>query len=219
MKLAVCLLTADRPLYTAVTVSTFAKWNRGDRFIKLHGDDASADGANQSLAREYGFESVCGTNERRGQGHVLRHLWTIAKARGATHILHLENDWEWVKPLWFETLGFQNVRLYGAFKERDESGERSATGLHIIGTKEKIKWSSSYRPFDDTMWEHAPAASWGGPPSITEIDLLLAAVKTGSTIKDISLALPRLTTLRPVENLVYHIGEKQTENFNGRGTP
>ncbi len=220
LKLAICLLTADRPDYTHRTLTSLRIFAEMSTSILLHADDGSISHANRDLAKHAGFETVYSSKIRLGQGPALQAMWHEAVKRGATHILHLENDWEFVKP--FQTVdmfrpfpGLESVRLYGEYKERDALGPRAKTGPHIIGTKEEIFWDRLWFDIGEEEWEYADEASWGGPPSITDARILQIAVQGAKTIKEISLRLPRLLTWRPRENIVWHIGECQTTEFNG----
>lgn len=202
-QLAVCLLTHDRHEMTARTLASFRAWAQQGGDILLHGDDCSLRHDNRILARMYGFETVAVDN---GPLACLRAIWSEADARGATHILHLEQDWEFVRamPRDFDA---ECVRLYGVRKERQD-GPRALTGPHIIGTKQRIVWS-----WCRDGWQRG-LASWGGPPSITRTELLLDAADKASPnmlnrvgeIASIARRLPRLDSLRPTENIVWHIG-------------
>lgn len=198
MKLAVCLLTADRANETAETVTTFIEHNETDGMILLHGDDASTTNWNFEIAVAGGFETVYKnqTGEREGQIPALAAMWSTAYRRGATHILHLENDQKFVKPI-PKRRDAQSIRLYGE-KKMEGDGPRCMTGPHIMGTKEVIQWGN-----DGHDWQRG-VAHWGGQASITEAELLLRGIHGAKRVKDISMKLQRLDTLRPWENITFH---------------
>lgn len=203
MKLAVCLLTCDRAELTARTLTSFAGQNPFlTDALRLHADDGSTDHTNHNLAARYGFATVYTAARRLGPGHALRVMWRKAIAKGATHILHLENDWEWVAPI---PTGIEAdcIRLYGRLKQKD--GPRAKTGEHIIGTTEKINW----QPMPDREGWEIGVCHWGGPPSICRADLLFEAAMNAADspkIQRITASLPRVMTARPLENIVWHIG-------------
>lgn len=204
MRLAVCLLTADRSEYTGRTLESFVENADRDEYIRLHADDGSASLSNMHLAEAANFLTVYQSTVRRGPMAALRFMWGSAFSLGATHILHLENDFEFVAPLpdWWGKQ-FDSIRLYGDKKAR--SGERTQVGPHLMGTKTPIAWNQ-YGPH----WQRG-FAHWGGMPSITRADMLVNAVNVGDTFKSLSLgAMNRLDTLRPMENIVWHIGEERT---------
>lgn len=204
--LAVCLLTADRQDYTADTVRTFIEQNDTDGMVLLHADDASRSNWNFEIAEAGEFETVYANRSgvRRGQIPALTVMWTEAARRGATHILHLENDQLSVKPL-PSRRDAQCVRLYGVRKMRGDS-PRALAGTHIMGTKEPIKWF-----WDGHDWERG-VAHWGGQASITETELLLRALHGAERLKDISMSLQRLDTLRPRQNITWHIDDTWTND-------
>lgn len=210
--IAVCLLTADRPGYTKETLRSFREHNRDllnadfpEPAILLHADDGSADGRNAAIAAAAGFTTCYASRERAGQGPALEHMWTRAAELGCDRILHLENDWEFVAPAPLDVVG-PCVRLYGARKER--SGPRAAAGTRNLVTGEQVAWKRVL-----TGWERGET-HWGGPPSITDTDLLLEAVQGAKRIKDISMALS-VDTYRPFENIVWHIGLEPTPEHLG----
>lgn len=205
MRLAVCLLTADRPEYTADTVASFIDHADEPGFIRLHADDGSERGDNIQIAAAGDFETVYACTERRGPLAALKVMWAKAASLGASHILHLENDIEFVGsiPRW----DAESVRLYGEHKAR--SGPRMKTGEHIMGTKEPIDWKLSFTSISTGPWYMAKA-HWAGMPSITQTELLLRAVINAETFKDISMQLQRIETLRPERNITFHMGDKRT---------
>lgn len=205
MKLAVCLLTADRPDYTADTVASFVEHADEPQFIRLHADDGSERRDNLQIAAAGEFETVYATNDRRGPVAALKCMWTKAAALGATHILHLENDIEFVSSI--PRYESECVRLYGAQKARN--GKRMKTGEHIIGTKEPIKWAHLFTAINGNKWESG-IAHWAGMPSITQTELLLRGIMHAERLKDICFALPRLETIRPERNICWHIGDRRT---------
>jgi hypothetical protein len=206
VKIAVCLLTCGREAETALTLKTFAMYADRPGFIKLHADEAGQLPTNRLMAAEDGFALVHAPEERQGALTAMRVMWREAVKRGATHILHLENDQEFVARLPDREIfeGVECVRLYGARKMRGD-GPRAFAGEHIMGTKTPIAW----RPWVDG-WEHG-IAHWGGQASITRADVLLPAIERVETFKDLSLHLTCVTTVRPLQNITFHTCERTTE--------
>ncbi len=200
-KLAICLLTADRPELTGETLTSLMETNNIKDHIRLHADDASETNWNFDLAKAAGFKTVYRNNsgKRVGQIPALQTMWAHAYNHDATHILHLENDQEFVRPFPMRS-DAECVRLYGAKKTRGY-GPRSRAGPHLMGTKIPIQW----KPEPVSM--ERGVAHWGGQASITETELLLVAIQYATRLKDVSMTLQKLDTLRPIENITYHIGD------------
>lgn len=196
--IAVCLLTSGRAYYTETTLRTFSQHNHGQNFTLLHADDGSADDRNMELAEEHGFETVYRSSSREGGVPALRHMWNEAARQGCDRILHLENDFEWVAPI--PMIDWPCVRLYGAMKGRGALHSLACT--RNLVTNEPVEW----KPHEQG-WERAPI-HFGGPPSIIGTDMLLKAVASAKVLKDIGLFT--VDTLRPVENIVWHIGAVTT---------
>ena len=206
MKLAVCLLTCDRPNYTKTTLESFSLYNPDIRHqprTLYHADDGSTALDNYVLASKYAFTTVWGAKKRTGQGAALNAMWARAAEEGATHILHLENDWQWTAPIPAPPEEAVCLRLYGAQKAR--GGPRAATGTRTLPGNELTAWT----PLEGGLWERG-RTHWAGPPSITDVSFLLPAANGAARIKDITNRLT-LDTLRPVENIVWHIGEETTQ--------
>lgn len=176
MKLAVCLLTADRADYTAETVASYIECAHRPEFLLLHADDGSEDSENFDIAEDAGFQTVYQETSRRGPLRACLYMWHYAMQAGATHILHLENDWEFTRGLPLRE-DVECMRLYGAYKSRD--GKRQETGIHRMGTKEPIKWNDV-----EPGWQRG-FAHWGGPPSITTAAAMFRAIRAANTFKEI----------------------------------
>lgn len=201
MTLAVCLLTADREHYTAITLRSFLDHNRdGYGMIRLHADDGSASELNERMAEGSGFLTCYRSKTRQGVIPALRYMWNLAYEMGASHILHLENDLQSVAPLPTRR-DAASVRMYGVAKGANGS---YPTGPHIMGTKQPIDW----RP-DGAGWERA-LCHWGAQPSITRASILVEAINQAESLKDVSRALLRIDTVRPRWNIMNHIGEQKT---------
>lgn len=197
--IAVCLLTSGREAYTRQTLKSFMAHNPGaaERFILLHADDGSNNSANELAAKFHDFETVHRSPVRTGGAPTLRTMWREAARRGADRILHLENDWQWTGPV--PDIEWPCVRLYGEWKGRDKGLEERSGTVHL-GTREHVTWRTHSVP----RWEVA-TIHWGGPPSITSTDLLLEAAAGADKIGAIARRLS-VSTIRPLENLVWHIG-------------
>jgi hypothetical protein len=199
--IAVGLVTCERPRYTLRTLASFLRYHSRSAFCLLHADDASQTSVNALLAQAAGFQTIYTAPHRAGPLPALQALVAAAGRAGASHFCYLENDWEWVGPM-PQGLHVECVRFYGATKAR--SGPRAPTGTRRLGTSEQIQWSPCGQG-----WEYGQA-HWGGPPSLTLLPLLAPVVAQAQTFKQVSLLLPTLATLRPVTNLVWHIGEEPT---------
>lgn len=200
MKTAICLLTADREAYTNTTLTSLGHYNDLSGYILLHADDGSTWDGNEAMANACGFMTCYRSKERRGVMPALRHMWRMAYEMGASHILHLENDIESLRPLPFRR-DADSVRLYGQYKGRPG---QYPTGPHIMETREPIEWRH-----DLPNWQRA-TCHWGAQPSITRADLLVRAIHGGNSLKDVSRQLLRIDTLRPVDNITAHIGDAKT---------
>jgi SAM-dependent methyltransferase len=223
--IAVGLLTCDRADYTARTLRSFSAQNPDAResFILLHGDDASVEPTNTTLAHEHGFETVGATHSKRLGARLLRtDVVRAAADRGADWILLLENDWDWVRPFpWalfrYVTTTQPNVytlRLYGQYKERNNKcrcmtvhagrGRRPVTWQPLTGAPEAAEIA---------------AIHWGAPPAVTRLAEALELHRdpgpTGGSLSSdafemqISGQIAGLVA-RVVNNVVYHIGDQPT---------
>lgn len=198
--IAVCLLTSGREHYTRQTLASFTRFNDHLRseLLLLHADDGSASNKNIELAALHSFETVHRSPERTGGVPALRAMWNEAARRGAKRILHLENDWEWTGPI--PPIEHPCVRLYGELKGRGALyGE--AARINLV-TREPVHWLPHAEG-----WERA-SIHFGGPPSIIETELLLPHVERARVLKDIGLFT--VDTIRPRENIVWHIGAVTT---------
>ncbi|MGH8432100.1 MAG: hypothetical protein ACREUF_17030 [Solimonas sp.] len=203
MTTAICLLTADRPEYTRRTLEALDAFRPSVGYHYLHADDGSQSGENVALALKHRFKTVYRSKERKGPVAALRAMWAEARTRGASHILHLENDIEIIAPIPGRR-DADSVRLYGDTKS--PGGARSKTGTCIIGTKEPIVWK-----WDGDGWFRG-VAHWGGQPSITRTDLLLDAVAKAKKVKHIALTLARMDSLKPAWPVAIHFGKETTPN-------
>ncbi|MGE0366947.1 MAG: hypothetical protein AB7Q00_14565 [Phycisphaerales bacterium] len=229
MKLAVCLITADRYDYTKLTVDSFMDHNvrHIPNLMLLHADDASSDMRVRECARKAGFELACGTKfgkPRRG-GQRMRHdVIDFAAQRGASHVLVLENDWESVRQLPMETIEgvFTNhdyvycMRLYGRYKELDENGVgRRACGKTHYG-KGKNTYDPKWMPLNGYSEDiEVGDIHWGAPPSVTHINaavMLHDGTRSESDIRKKCAMMTELTA-RVVNNVFYHIGNDRTPGF------
>ncbi|HMO74080.1 MAG TPA: hypothetical protein PKD48_01920 [Sphingopyxis sp.] len=196
--IAVCLLTADRADYTLRTLESFSAHNNGH--LLLHADDASSDDRNMQIAARFGFETVYRSANRQGGCATARMAWQEAVRRGATRILHLENDWEWVAPI--PDVEAPCVRLTGLRKSR--AGPREYCDPRNLASGKVVDWTP-----DVEGWERG-VTHWGGPPSITDAGKLLAASNGVRLLSDMKRRM-EIETLRPNENICWHIGERRTE--------
>lgn len=203
--IAVCLLTAGRLDYTAMTLATFARQNVDHRFgLLLHADDASADPAVPALPMVYGFETVYRSTRRQGWLEMRRKLFAAAEARGATWVLFLENDIEWARPFpWplFDYVASKPdiycLRLQGAFKGKDQTDP--CMTYHKADRRKPVRWMRlKFAP------ERAQVGRihWSAQPSVTRIGELLDLHTYGMEAHAL--------TARVVENVTYHVGIERT---------
>lgn len=218
MRIAITFLTCDRFDYTQITLRSLVQHNDLSKFILLHGDDASTDQRGNELAKDCGFTPrVMNTGRRRGVARMTADLFNAAQKAGATHILNLQNDWCTVRPLPMEDIDriFADpkvycMRLYGAMK--------SATGrcgIHHGGRdpRKVVDWRPYLLPgyqIGDIHWGHPPAIT------ITKFGLALTqgADREGESCRR-SGRIMDYFTVRPVENIVNHIGRERTPEFKG----
>lgn len=196
--IAVCLLTSGRAEYTARTLETFSGHNAGRGFTLLHADDGSSDERNMELAARHGFRTVHRSPRREGGVSALRAMWGVAAELGCKRILHLENDFEWVAPV--PEIEWPCVRLYGSMKGRGEC--RAAAAPFNLVDRRTVMWRDH-----SEGWERG-LIHFGGPPSIIETDLILPRIAAARTLKEIGLFT--VDTIRPIENIVWHIGAVTT---------
>lgn len=224
--IAVCLLTCGRVDYTRQTLTSFAAHNDLSRFLLLHGDDASEGPEIGVLAAGHGFETVVQHQVRKGARATRTAVVTAAAHRGATWVLLLENDWEWVRPFpWdlFATVQAARdvycLRLFGPYKER---GERCPCLTTHQGRPDlpPITWT----PFVEGA--EIADCHWGCPPAVTR---MAEAIRLHGPLQspvarrvhanlvargDWSSDLPEMResgllvgrTVRVTENCVFHIG-------------
>lgn len=197
-QIAVALLTCDRPEFTARTVSTFLAQNDPDRFLLLHGDDASTTDAPE-LARQAGFETVIASSKRQGIRVMRTALIEIAAAR-ADWVLFLENDivslreFPWsLFDLSRRTRGVDCLRLYGKFKDAHQR-ERCLTTHKRMGHR-PVTWLPFWCPNEPA---EIAAIHWSAQPSVTRSPAIAALHRTGVE--------PAGQTVRVQRNVMAHIG-------------
>lgn len=203
-KIAVTLLTCNRPSYTAKTIATFNQFNRGDdRFILLHADDASDTDENMDLASSAGFTSVVRNKERRGWLPTRLDLFKAAEGH-ASWVLFLENDIETMRafpwPVFDMTSKMRQIaclRLYGRFKDAEKL--QPCLDTHKRFGHMPVDW----RPFRDAPEPCSIGTiHWSAQPSVTRLNDLLALHKHGIE--------PRGATVRVKENVMSHFGVERT---------
>jgi hypothetical protein len=205
-RVAIGLLTCDRPEYTERTLLSLKQHNDLSRFVLLHGDDASQDSRNRDMGRLMGFELIHAPTERQGQMASLRALVHAAQKRECDYILVLESDYETVHPFpWdaFAIPGWDHFRLFGTRKMRE--GPRAPTSPRNMGTNELIQWLPVVPGY-----EFSPAAHWT-PDGVTRTALLAEHIHL-PRVKDVCLAW-RPPSLRVIENVAWHIAETSTPGF------
>jgi hypothetical protein len=216
--IAVCLLTCGpaRQVETHKTAASFARFNSGrDDLVLLHVDGGGAGREeNLAIAKTYGLETIHAPVAREGQINSLRAFMADARVTASDLVLWLENDWESDAPIpppaFFH--GLEHVdqfRLFGARKMRG-NGPRAPAGQHIIGTKTLIDWEESARDGWDIGVCH-----WGAGGTLVRPWVLRAGAAAAPRLKDIITTATHLVTMRPTENILWHIGAETTGGFFG----
>lgn len=227
-RIAVCLITCDRPEYTARTVESFRDNNAGTglgRFELLHADDASTSPENYKLANDAGFVTAITHNTRRGVTRTIADAVGYAHSLGHSHVLVLENDWESARPFPWDLFDYflavpvaYTLRLTSQFKEWDEAkkcGRRPFGTDHAGRGNKPVRW-------DALMDAPEPAEMgmihWGNPPAVTRVKealWLLDGTRSEKECREKSGALEVGSdfTIRPAFNVFYHIGAHRTPNF------
>lgn len=202
MRVAVALQTCDRVDDTARTLASFAQHNDLDRFVLLHGDDASEDFfATFSIAASYGFQSVVTNVQRQGIAATRLALVDAAAKAKAEWVLLLENDIESVRPFPWELFAYAakhrqiyTMRLFGPYKDAEKTQPCKTT--HQWRGNQAVTW----RPF-----RNAPEKSqvgqihWTAQPSITRTKALRAILRGDR---------PDALTVRVKKNVMSHFGER-----------
>lgn len=210
--IAVALLTCvdtgqpSRFAYTERTIATFLHHNPSpNRFILVHGDDASSDVRVPVLAHACGFKTIYQSGRRAGWREARASL--IRKAAPlAPWTLLLENDIETLRPFpWalFDFVApFQKVdclRLYGRFKSAKDT--YPCLTVHKK-TGQAVRWKpvkGAPEPAESAM------IHWSAQPCVTRSDVVLRHHKDGTE--------PSGRTVRVTENVTSHIGVKRTRSW------
>lgn len=221
MKLAVCLITADRSEYTKATLESFTHYNAGLDCLKLHADDASKNGENWSLAKQHGFLTVVKSPDgRRGGQTMRREVINQAAHLGASHVMILENDIETARPfpIAFLEFAFQRndvycARLYGEYKERNN--QRRCGRSHY--GKGKDTYNPNWQTFVNPQGENAQIGDihWGAQPCVTRIKdavWLHDGTMSEGQIRKKCASMTELT-VRTMDNVCYHMGALRTPDF------
>lgn len=213
LRTALLLLTCDREEETQKTIDSLIKHVDLERFVLLHGDDASATNENCLMAWKAGFKTVVRPPRRRG----VCHMWSSLIARAARldidWIVTQENDWAWVKDFPFDIFeaiqadpGIYYMRFFGKFKEE---GNKRTCGVMHSGKKIHPDWKE-YKP----GWEIGDI-HWGFPGNATRIQeavYLTEGIKAENHCRKRSGAIDKLT-IRPIDNYLNHIGFTRTPGF------
>lgn len=230
-RLAVCLITCDRPDYTKRTVESFCDHNAGSglsRFDLMHFDDASTTPDNAEIATRFRFWSHF-AKHRRGVTATIASAVHAAYVAGHSHVLILENDWESVRPFPWDLFDYflavpvaYTLRLTGQFKEWDDkaNGGKGA-GRRPFGTDHAGRGNKPVR-WDALMDAPEPAEMgmihWGNPPAVTRVKealWLLDGTRSEKECREKSGLMEAGSdfTIRPAFNVFYHIGAERTPNF------
>jgi hypothetical protein len=207
-RIAVALLTCDRYEYTERTLLTFLEHNYFlDRFVLLHGDDASSDARVFNLVEKAGFKTVVRMARRQGWLKARTALINAA-AKRARWILFLENDCETLRPFpWFlfdqiaENETVDCLRLYGDNKSEPPSDEnRCLTHNKITGRL--VKWKKVKHAKEPAEMAHV---HWSAQPSVTRSRPLMKLHYDGTDLQGY--------TVRVLENVTSHIGVVRTREL------
>ncbi len=215
LKFAICFLTCDRTEYTLRTLETLALHNDLSKHILIHGDDASEDQDGPDAARALGFKTlVQSRRNRRGVSGMTERIIAEARLAGVDAVLNLQNDWEFIRPIPFkdaeEFLTERTtycMRLYG--KMKSTTGQ---CGIHHGGREPRtvVQW----QPHEKVGYEIGDI-HWGHPPAITLIEEAVYLTKGAWKESVTRIRSGKITklTVRPIENVVLHIGKERTAGF------
>lgn len=214
MKVALALLTCNRPDITRKTVASLKKHLDLSRFELLHADDCSDTNENIEIARAAGFKELYRTEQRQGVASMWRNTILRAAAMKCDWILIQENDWEWVRDFPWAALEKVNadkriytMRLYGEFRERGR--KRPCNPMHMSKFK-KTNWKpSQYEGFN------IGDAHWGFACNLirtADALFLTGGIKNEGDARRRCKLIDKLS-VRPQENFVFHIGEDRTQGF------
>ena len=207
-RIALALLTCDRYDYTERTVSTFLEHNQFlERFVLLHGDDASTDERVMPFMQASGFRTIVQSTKRQGWMKARTALINQA-AKRADWILFLENDCESLRPFpWFlfdvvaENGRVDCLRLYGANKSDPPSDEnRCLTHNKITGRQ--VRWKPVKHAPEPAEMAHV---HWSAQPSVTRSVPLRRLHYDGTDLHGF--------TVRVLENVTSHIGVVRTREL------
>lgn len=217
----VVLLSCDRLEYTRRTLASFLSHNAAPELAAVfrlwHCDDASTDERVRATATKAGFSPLVYTDARVGVTEMIRRTARKLEHAGAQWMLLLENDWETVRPFpletWREAVRHYDVwsmRLYGAFKERDQ--QRPAGTRHRGRSGADPKW---HRCGGATEAYDVGHIHWGNPPAVSRVDLVAWLHKKAKREKEAIVKSGEITNpvARVVENVVFHIGFERTGGF------
>jgi hypothetical protein len=207
-RIALALLTCDRYDYTERTVSTFLEQNYFlDRFVLLHGDDASSDARVFNLVEKAGFKTVVRNARRQGWLKARTALINEA-AKRADWIFFLENDCESLRPFpWFlfdriaQNGRVDCLRLYGENKSVPPL-EESQCLTHNKITGRQVRWKSVKHAPEPAEMAHV---HWSAQPSVTRSVPLRKLHYDGTDLQGY--------TVRVLENVTSHIGVVRTREL------
>lgn len=211
-KIALCLLTCDRPELTRRTVESLKKHFRLEDFILLHGDDSSSTPENCAIAAAAGFTTIWEGRTRQGVAKMWEIMVQAAWKNHAAWVLFQENDWEWVRDFPADFVAglpeeIYYVRFFGKYREANNKRPcnpvNKATGIRAV-----------WKPYA-AGWETG-SIHWAFPGNITKINQALfltrGILSEGDAIKR-SRDIFAGKVIRPTENYLYHIGENRTDGF------
>lgn len=227
MSVIIALQSCGRLDLTTQTLETFAYHNPTlpPWVSKIHAEDGVVDKRNILLSTQHGFDNV--THKRRlGNTLCRKHLIRTAHARGASHIILLENDWETIRPWPWELIKWMTEqpdiyhmrfwhewkipRKYNAWVE---AGRQGYVSRHRGRDNADPGWK---------LFTGAPEPveigdiHWSAPPAVTRIDEALWLHKT---VRAESGSIKRSGEIqhkvaRVMENVIWHIGEaRRTPEF------
>lgn len=237
----VVLLSCDRLEYTKRTITSFLGHNGEEtlagEFRLWHCDDASTDTRVRKAASAAGFVPLIYTDQRVGVTEMIRRAARKLEHAGSEWLLLLENDWETVRPLplmaWRDAVESYDVwamRLYGAFKERDERCPAAPRHRGRSGADPQWRPAFATKTIEPTSADdkytganHGKTGEeyevghihWGNPPSIARVDLVAWLHKNARREKDAIVKSGEIENpvARVVSNVVYHIGFERTAGF------
>lgn len=232
MKLAILLITCDRPKYTEHTLTSFSLCNSWCGSAPypvslVHIDDASQTDENLDMADAAGFRLLRRMPTRAGNTPTRKTgIRLTVQEVDPTHIMLLENDWECQREMPWKLIAeimehpehdIYHLRLWHHFKSKQKYDSwDKVTPLVSRGHAGRGRADPGWTPLAG-LSEPADVGDihWGAPPAVTRVEELLRIHHKATSEHDSILASGKITarTAQVKENVFFHIGEQRTPRF------